>query len=102
MSNNEIQITRSHVGIITGPRGRPGSQRPRPQRDAQINSVVPMHWDALRAETDSRSVPVVKAHHVGGGNRMRPNPSSMRPRVISSFGFRASLDIRHSAFVIRT
>src|SRR5260370_23801909 len=51
---------RALLGAATGPRGRPGSQRPRSRRDAQINSAVPMHRYALRAETASRSVPVTQ------------------------------------------
>src|SRR5207245_269997 len=42
----------AHLRAPAGPRGRLGSQ-PRKlsgQKDAQINSAVPMHWDALRAE----------------------------------------------------
>src|SRR5260370_39209076 len=51
---------RAQLGTATGPRGRPGSQRPRTQMDVQINSAASMHWNALRAGTASRSVPVAR------------------------------------------
>src|SRR5713101_4392350 len=53
---------RGAPGDANGPRGRPGSHRSRSQKDVQISSAAPLHVDALRAGTASRSVGGIKMH----------------------------------------
>src|SRR5260370_34056154 len=51
----------SEVFHHPGPRARHGSQRTRSQSDVQINSALPMHWCALRAEIPHRGT--VRSRH---------------------------------------